>query len=73
MFENRQIVDVADGKNMTLIEAGTGAIGIQIVGVDERAVIAVGRIVNRVAVSVSECELESTRIPPARDLQRIVV
>jgi hypothetical protein len=57
MRENWQVVDVADRKNMTLIVAGAGAIGIQIVGVDESAVVAIRRIVDRVAIGVGEREL----------------
>ena len=73
MLENRQIVDVADGKNVTLIVVGAGVIRIQLVGIDKRGVIPVGRIVNRVTIGVCERELKSTRIPPAGDLQRVVV
>src|SRR5208283_3918247 len=65
MLENRQIVDVANGEDMTLIIVGTGAIGIQIVGIDKCGIVPIGGIVNRVAVSVRERELQSTRIPPA--------
>ena len=41
--------------------------------IDKRGVIPVGRIVNGVAIGVRERELKSTRIPPARDLQRVIV
>ncbi len=53
LFEKGQIVDVANIQQMAGIETRTRAIAMRVVGVDERAVIAIGGIVDGVAIGVS--------------------
>ena len=53
-LEKRQGIDVADGKIVALIEIRAAAIGGGVVGIHERAVIAVGGIVNGMAVGVGD-------------------
>ena len=53
-FELGQRVDVADVEDMPLIEVGTGAVGLEIVAVDEVAIVAIGFVVDRVAVRVGQ-------------------
>ena len=42
------IVNVADVKNVALVEIGTGVVGFQVVGVYEIGILPVGRIIERV-------------------------
>ena len=62
MLENRQIVNVAEREDLPLIVVGTGAIGIQVVGINECGVIPVGGIVDRMAVGVRQRELQAAAI-----------
>ena len=60
LSEERQIVDPADIQHVALVKIGTGAIRGRVVGVDERTIITIRRVINRVAVGVCRREAESS-------------
>src|ERR1700733_1705478 len=67
------VVNVADGENVALIEIGTGVVAFQVVGVDEIDVLPVGFIVERVRVGVGDGEGQRSDGAAEGNLQRIVI
>src|ERR1022692_2023964 len=67
-----QVVDVADGHHVTLVEVGTGAVGGEIVGVNKPGVSPRRRIVDGMAVGVRHRELQCADSPAQRCLQAVV-
>ena len=73
LFEEGQVVDPADIQQMALIEVGAAASEARIVGVNERCVIAIGRVVDRVAIGVGRAQVQGADAATSCDLQSIVV
>src|SRR5580704_12480200 len=67
------VVNVADGENVALIEIGTRVVAFQVVGVDEIDVLPVGFIVERVRVGVGDRDGERSDRAADGNLQRIVI
>src|SRR5262249_6888328 len=57
IVEQRSIQSVADVQNLALIEIRTGARQTHVIGVEEVAVVAIGRIVERVRPGIRQGEL----------------
>lgn len=53
-MDQRQIVDIADVQQMTLIEIGTGSIRSKVKRVDKSCIGTIGGFVNRVAVGIRD-------------------
>ncbi len=51
-FEKRQIVYITDRDVLALIEVGAGPVGIEVVRIDESRIVVVGRVVDRMAISI---------------------
>src|SRR5580704_15358643 len=67
------VVNVADGENVALIEIGTGIVALQVVGVDEIDVLPVRFIVERMRVGVGDGDGERSDRAADGNLQGIVV
>src|ERR1700739_1063433 len=59
-FEKWQIVNVAERKGMTLVEIGTGPVGLHVVGIGDREIAARRSILDRVTVSVRQIEEQAS-------------
>lgn len=70
--EDWQRINVADGEAMALVEIGAGPIAGDIVGIDERIVAAIRRIVNGVAIVVGNAESKIADRPVRPHLQGVV-
>ena len=60
-FQLGQRVDVTDIEDMALVEIGTGAVGAEIVAIDEIAIVAIGFVVDRVTVGVGKGKFQIGR------------
>src|SRR5581483_8980615 len=58
---------------MALIEVRAGTGEVRVVGVDERSIVTIGGIVDRVAVGVGACKVQRTNTTTSGNLQRVVV
>src|SRR5579872_992492 len=70
--EERKIPNRRDVEQMALIKIGTGTVCTRIVGIDERAVITVGGVVNRVAIGVSRGQVQLANTLASRNLKSVV-
>ena len=71
-LEERQVVDVSQVEQVALVEVGTGAGPGQVVGIQDDGVPRGGRIIDGMAVGVSQAQLQPADVVPHRSLQRVV-
>ena len=72
LSEEGHVVNVADIQDMALIEIRAGPSAAQIVGIDEVSIVAIRRIVQRMAIGVCQIEIQPAHVTADRNLQRVV-
>src|SRR5438552_1758898 len=71
-LEKWQGPDIAHREVMALIEVGVATIPSDVVGVDESGVKAVGRIIDGMAVGVSDAQIQVADTPLGGELKRMI-
>src|SRR5271157_1051698 len=71
-FEEWQVVDVAKGEDMPLVEIGTGPIHLEVVRVEETGVPSGRRVVNGMTVSIGSAHLKRAHRFPCRHLKPVI-
>ena len=72
-MSGRNIVNVAEGENVALVEIGAGVVAFQVVGVHEIDILPVGLVIERMGVGVSHGQSERSDGAADGHLQRIVI
>src|ERR1017187_10240007 len=70
--EERQIIDIAKVQDVALVKVGTGACQVQVIRIDEVAVIAVRRVIERVTPGVSEIKAQASHMTVGGNLKRVI-
>ncbi len=73
LLQEGQVVNIGKCNVVALIEIRTGAVAIQIVGIDEASVVVVGRVVDGVAIGIGCVEFKAADVVPERGFERVVI